>query len=301
VKAEFASPSASLEIVTQEIASWVLPRGRIEIRDVTLQWNIIQGQISQRLKAADAARVTSAFQGVLQRTPKGHINIQQLAQGETTDKIVKEQGSGVTSRMTGILGDENYLKDLGRLVALDMYLVQTDRVLSANFGNWMSQTSPGANQPFDGQVSGLIDNVDRYGNVLYFIKASQEDPLVSTSGGKLTLQTPANPPDAIVNYVIDTFLERLTREKVFDTPAASKAYSLRQYRDRQGLTNRDFWFTNMKAGYQEGVQTLKNVIQGQQWQEKLRQQMKDYGVSDEAERARIMNQLRARNHAFLGL
>jgi hypothetical protein len=84
---------------------------------------------------------------------KDPIFIMQKASGQEFGKVAEEHSPVAT----GLLLSPDYAQRLGFVTAVDLFLGNTDRVFSANLGNWMTNISR-----FDETLT-LIDNFDRYG------------------------------------------------------------------------------------------------------------------------------------------
>jgi hypothetical protein len=294
LKGQAGSKSASLEHLTQEFASAIMPsQPKIEVAIVTSHWSTIKQAINRCMNTTDAPIAIASLGGVLttKGLQTGHLRIMSVAPGEATSAVVPRHQT-----ILGLFNNEDYLRDLGRLAALDVYTMHTDRVFSGNLGNWMSDVA-------GGRVSALIDNADPSGNVRYFL-GKNGDPLDELSNGKIKEQTSA--ADAkywALNYAIDAIFTIGLLKGVFggqfDDKAAARAYLYEQDRDPTTKTKHyHHYLTYMREGWADAVEKLKRKVKAPRWATALKERIEEGG---ETVPGFLIEQLKLRNKHFLGV
>jgi hypothetical protein len=197
-----------------------------------------------------------------------------------------------------LLNNPEYLRDLGRLAALDVYTMQTDRVLSGNLGNWMADVA-------GGRVSALIDNTDRLGNVNYFLgnMNPDQDNLSALSDGRVT---PESSAAQARHGALDTAIWNIFRgiyryrESAGAFTSISHAFSWLQTRSGQdlNLTNYQYFYGHMEAGWDQGVAKLKGRVQSPGWKGAINKRITEGG---QPVPPFLIERLKLRNRYFLGV
>jgi hypothetical protein len=250
------------------------------------------------MSGADAAKAIKALGDALMTKglQTGHLSIMSVAPGEATSAVAPRQQDG-SQQILMLLNNQEYLRDLGRLAALDVYTLQTDRVLSGNLGNWMTNVA-------GGRVSALIDNTDRLGNVNYFLgnMNPNQDNLSALSNGKVTtVSSEAQAKNGALDTAIWNIFRGIYRESAGAFTSIAKAFDWVKNPSSQDLSKTNYWYFygHMETGWDQAVARLKTRVTSPLWKKNINERITKGG--EPSVPAFLIERLKLRNRYFLGV
>ena len=301
LKGEAVSKSTAIEHLTQEVASGVMAiYTNLQVANVSSSshWIAIRQAINRCMSATDAPKAIAALQQALNT---GHLSIMSVAPGETTSAAVRRKEAGGRQTILKLLNKPSYLHDLGRLAALDVYTLQSDRVFSGNLGNWMSSVSAG-------RVTALIDNTDRAGNVNYFLGNMQSDPLQVLSNNKVTVNSSeANAKAWALDYAIKSIFGVglttkqggfSTRKGIFGDSAAALTWLQGTSGQDLSKTHYQYFYDLMGKGWDDAVKKLQAKVTQPGWDVAITNRIT---AGSEQPPTYLIARLKLRNRLFLGV
>jgi hypothetical protein len=191
-------------------------------------------------KLGDAEAARAEMQRQLDE--KKQVHIMEMAQGETAKQLAPKGGTGQTSLRTW-LGDGDYLYKLGEMSAVDLFLNNADRILSPNFGNWLT-TSGGAIT--------AIDNVDKKTDEMFQKQA------VAVNEGTGKGKRGAEDITLLAKGKLDDTAKQLVKKLLIEMEAQGDedTYDWADQRNTSGMTNKAFMEANIKLGLVNGRKRL---------------------------------------------
>jgi hypothetical protein len=191
-------------------------------------------------KLGDAEAARAEMQRQLDE--KKQVHIMELAQGETAKQLAPKGGTAQTSLRTWF-GDGDYLYKLGEMSAVDLFLNNADRILSPNFGNWMTTA---------GGVITAIDNVDKKTDEMFQKQA------VTVNEGTGKSKRGAEDITLLAKGRLDDTARQLVKKLLIEMEAqgdqSTKTWEAQT--NTSGMTNKAFMEANIKLGLVNGRKRL---------------------------------------------
>jgi hypothetical protein len=300
LKGEAVSTSTAIEHLTQEFARSVMPNpANVQVANVSspAYWVSIRQAINRCMNPTDAAKAIKALEDAFMPNgvQTGHLSMMSVAPGEATSAVAPRQEQNYRQTILVLLNNPEYLRDLGRLAALDVYTLQPDRVLGGNLGNWMTDVA-------GGRVSALIDNTDRQ-NVNYFLGNMNPDldNFSVMSGGKVKLDsTAAQAKHGALDTAIWNIFRGIARESGGAFTSINQAFDWVRNPSSQDLnvTNYQYFYGHMAKGWDDGVARLKGKVTTPGWKGAINKRITE---GREQVPHFLIERLIVRNRVFLGL
>lgn len=118
--------------------------------------------------------------GNLGVAPRSYVQGMPFATGTETAKLAKGAGHPQGNRIKQLFRMMPYMVQLGRLAAFDIFLLNGDRVLAGNLGNWFTDVP-------NTSVASLIDNADQHTRNLWI----QGNAVTIGLGGHMQVDLPS--------------------------------------------------------------------------------------------------------------
>jgi hypothetical protein len=219
----------------------VIARGErwVDVAERKLMMDRPRG-LGATMVAAQAAR-NSVADDLGQDEARPYVHVFSFMSGGTDTEKLAQQG-----QFKPLLLEWKYLVQLGRLAALDIFLQNSDRVLSGNLGNWFTDISVS-------KVSALIDNADHEARALWISGTGNE--ILMWDGSIVTLDSLA--PGAMLNTAASVAhaLRRGARlAGEFNNQAEENNWRDTQRSD--GGTNGDFMAEALAVGLTKGKRNI---------------------------------------------